>query len=225
MYARKCECGGLLCHSSVHVFSAILDCALAGFPLHFIFGCLQTCTQILVRGCSGWSWFPALVPACVCLPTTASLCNRQKRGWLQVVLRSAIATAVAEEALRLKPPAKLVFRKAVRDTKLAGIRVPAGTSVMCHIVQVRFLHCASLHPVANEETGERPRRCDHRVCSVHCCGRNMCIRAARMRHAVRQSRARSHIPEGFHFSVLCCSVGSHGHWEEWTRLRPEELAI
>ena len=58
------------------------------------------------------------------------------RGGLQVVSKSAVATAVAEEALRLKPPAKLVFRKAVRDTALAGIRVPAGTSVMCHIVQV-----------------------------------------------------------------------------------------
>lgn len=53
----------------------------------------------------------------------------------QVVSRSAVATAVAEEALRLKPPAKLVFRKAVRDTHLAGLQVPAGTSVMCHIVQ------------------------------------------------------------------------------------------
>lgn len=56
---------------------------------------------------------------------------------VQVISRSNVAMAVAQECVRLKPPAKLIFRRATTDTHLAGYHVPAGTAVCCYIAEVR----------------------------------------------------------------------------------------
>ena len=57
-------------------------------------------------------------------------------GWLQVVSRSNIAVACAQEAMRLKPPLKLLFRTADEDTSCGDVAVPKGTTVALAIRQV-----------------------------------------------------------------------------------------
>jgi Cytochrome P450 len=60
---------------------------------------------------------------------------------LQVISRSAVATAITEEVLRLKPAGKLLFRRARKDTHLAGYRVPEGQSICLYVGLVRHHAC------------------------------------------------------------------------------------
>ena len=48
---------------------------------------------------------------------------------MQVVSRSNVAWACAQEALRLKPPVKLYFRTAQEDCVVGDVAVPSGTTI------------------------------------------------------------------------------------------------
>ena len=70
--------------------------------------------------------------------------------------RSNIAVACAQEAMRLKPPLKLLFRTADEDTSCGDVAVPKGTTVALAVRQVCPLnsamfdrvppHVSALHP-------------------------------------------------------------------------------
>lgn len=48
---------------------------------------------------------------------------------MQVLSRSAVAQAVQQESMRLKPMMKVAFRKALQDTTVGSLAVPKGTIV------------------------------------------------------------------------------------------------
>lgn len=56
---------------------------------------------------------------------------------MQVLSRSAVATAVMQECMRLTPPVRLIQRQATEDAVVGGVRVPAGTNVALAIGAVR----------------------------------------------------------------------------------------
>lgn len=58
---------------------------------------------------------------------------------LQVLSRSAVATAFATEMLRDKIPANAAFRTAARDTVVSGVRIPKGTGVIVNLRNVRLV--------------------------------------------------------------------------------------
>ena len=62
----------------------------------------------------------------------------QTKAWLQVLSRSVVATAVAQEILRLRLPARSMFRCAARSTSVGGVAVPAGTNIVLNIAAVRL---------------------------------------------------------------------------------------
>ena len=68
-WSHACKCsamvGGLPVVARVGVLSRFLLCGVVG----------MLWWAYLNRLCVCLCWFPALVPACVCLPTTAPLCN------------------------------------------------------------------------------------------------------------------------------------------------------
>jgi cytochrome P450 len=71
--------------------------------------------------------------------------------WLQVLSRSAVATAVVQELLRLEPSVKLIFRKALEDVVLGDVFLPNGTSAVFSMreVRARAMHaCRSVCTIA-----------------------------------------------------------------------------
>ena len=63
---------------------------------------------------------------------------------MQVVSRSAVAMAVVQEALRLEPTSRFMFRKALVDTAVGDIAVPKDTLIMISAMDVRLLSTARL---------------------------------------------------------------------------------
>jgi hypothetical protein len=59
---------------------------------------------------------------------------------VQVLSRSAVATAVAQEVLRLKTPAITIFRDALEAIVVGDIEVPKGTGIMLAAGLVRLLN-------------------------------------------------------------------------------------
>ena len=59
---------------------------------------------------------------------------------LQVLSRSNVAMAIAQESNRIRPSVKLVHRKANQDTTVGNMQVPAGTKIAVSIAAVRSLH-------------------------------------------------------------------------------------
>jgi cytochrome P450 len=48
----------------------------------------------------------------------------------QVLTKSAVAMAVAQEVLRITPPVRVLYRRTTEDIVLGDIAVPAGTDIM-----------------------------------------------------------------------------------------------
>lgn len=68
---------------------------------------------------------------------------------MQVVSRSNVAWACAQEALRLKPPVKLYFRTTQKDTVVGDVAVPAGTTISLCVRQVCYHFCCELCVLQN----------------------------------------------------------------------------
>lgn len=58
--------------------------------------------------------------------------------FVQVLSRSAVATGVAQEVLRLLVPVRSVFRRAACNTAVGGVAVPAGTNCIINLSEVRL---------------------------------------------------------------------------------------
>jgi cytochrome P450 len=56
---------------------------------------------------------------------------------MQVLTKSAVAMAVAQEVLRLTPPVRVIYRRATEDIVLGDIAVPAGTKILMAPRKVR----------------------------------------------------------------------------------------
>lgn len=59
---------------------------------------------------------------------------------LQVISRSAVALAVGQEALRMKPLASMLFRQTTEDVAVGGLAVPEGTVIALCPKKVRRRH-------------------------------------------------------------------------------------
>jgi hypothetical protein len=84
-------------------------------------------------------------------------------GGLQVILRSAVALAIVNETLRLRPAVGAIFRVAVRDTALTGVIVPRGTRVALATAAVRrqshFCPCSHRRPCSRLRASRHRRAC------------------------------------------------------------------
>lgn len=57
---------------------------------------------------------------------------------MQLLSRSAVAFACAQESLRLDPALKISYRYATEDTSMGDLVVPAGTRMALGLVAVSF---------------------------------------------------------------------------------------
>ena len=57
---------------------------------------------------------------------------------LQVLSRSNVAMAIAQESNRIRPSVKVVHRKANQDTTVGNVQVPADTQIAVAVGAVRF---------------------------------------------------------------------------------------
>lgn len=81
------------------------------------------------------------------------------RGALvQVLSRSAVANAIAQELLRVKVPVRSAFRTAQRDQTVNGMRIPDGTRIVASLQIVRPPAASSLH-AAPRKPSEAHDRC------------------------------------------------------------------
>jgi hypothetical protein len=107
----------------------------------------------------GYSVVP-VVPYCMIIPFCIQLslivflylfllkCPSKRLGsdisfCVQVLTKSAVAMAVAQEVLRITPPVRVLYRRATEDIVLGDIAVPAGTDIMMAPRKVRCNHCST----------------------------------------------------------------------------------
>lgn len=74
---------------------------------------------------------------------------------MQVLSRSAVAFACAQESLRLDPALKISYRYATQDTTMGDLVIPDGTRIAMALMAVRTLH-VTMHMFAPSPVSNLP---------------------------------------------------------------------